>query len=56
MTAAPSQAEAVCAEARRTGIPLTRIGRMVSGAATVCVLGQDGVKLSLGTTGGWSHF
>jgi thiamine-monophosphate kinase len=55
MTAPPSRADAVRAETRRTGIPLTRIGRIVPGAATVRVLDRAGAPLSLGT-GGWSHF
>jgi len=53
--AAPGAATAVQDAARVAGVPVTRIGRMVEGAAEVAVRGADGRALAL-TRGGWSHF
>ena len=55
MTLPPDHADAMRAEAHRAGIPITRIGRMVPGLSTVCVLDSTGAPISLGP-GGWSHF
>lgn len=51
----PSRADALRAEATRTGIPLTRIGRLRAGPPEVRVLDAAGLPLALGV-GGWSHF
>ena len=37
------------------GVPVTRIGRFVSGAPQVSVRGADGAPMAL-AAGGWSHF
>ena len=55
MTLPPDHADAMRAEAHRAGIPITRIGRMVPGLSTVCVLDSTGAPIPLGP-GGWSHF
>ncbi len=51
----PGTAPAIAEAARATGVPVTRIGRMIAGEAEVQVLDADGRPLSL-TRGGWSHF
>lgn len=54
-TAAPEAAEAVRAAAARTGVPVTRIGRMVPGAPEVVARDTAGRALDV-ARGGWSHF
>ncbi len=52
---APLKAEAgLRAAARKTGVPVTRIGRIVAGSA-VRVLGPDGRAVPI-KAGGWEHF
>lgn len=55
LTAPPAHAPAVRAEASRVGIPLTRIGRLLTGPATVSAIAADGRPFALSATG-WSHF
>ncbi len=51
----PGAESALAAAAQATGIPVTRIGAVASGAAEVRVIGHDGAPLAL-SRGGWSHF
>jgi thiamine-monophosphate kinase len=53
-TAAPGDAAGVAAVADRTGVAITEIGRVVSGAG-VCVRDADGQQVTLSMPG-WSHF
>jgi thiamine-monophosphate kinase len=54
-TAPSSARERIGAIGVQLGLPLTRIGRMVSGQSTVRVLDEDGVPIELGATG-FDHF
>jgi thiamine-monophosphate kinase len=54
-TAAPSAATALQDAAAQADVPITRIGRMESGAPEVVVIGADGQALRP-AKGGWSHF
>jgi thiamine-monophosphate kinase len=51
----PGRVDALRQEAARTGVAVTRIGRMHPGSAEVVVRGAGGEVLTL-TQGGWSHF
>lgn len=53
-TAAPGRASDIAALGERTGVALTRIGRMVPGSG-VSVLAADGSRIETGR-GGWRHF
>jgi thiamine-monophosphate kinase len=53
----PADAPRLQRVAAEAGVPVTRIGRFMQGAAgAVTVLGCDGVPLALPGAGGWSHF
>lgn len=54
-TAAPEHAAAIEAAARRAGVPVYRIGRMVAGLSDVVVLDEDG-KVWLPPVRGYDHF
>lgn len=53
--AAPADRAAVAARAAAAGVPVTRIGRFVEGAAELAVNDADGRPMPL-ARGGWSHF
>ncbi|MCX7379018.1 MAG: thiamine-phosphate kinase [Alphaproteobacteria bacterium] len=56
LLAVPESREAeLRAAAVACGVPVTRIGRFVSGAPQVSVRGADGAPMAL-AAGGWSHF
>lgn len=55
LAAAPEMAGPITAVAVALRVPLTRIGRIVHGPATVEVRTPDGAPMALGA-GGWSHF
>lgn len=54
MAVAPGREPAFAADAARSGIPATRIGRFIGGGG-VCVLNAAGEALEF-ARGGWSHF
>jgi thiamine-monophosphate kinase len=51
----PSAEAALCAEAARAGISVTKIGRFVPGPPAITVRGPDGSPMKLSRPG-WSHF
>jgi thiamine-monophosphate kinase len=51
----PDRSDAIRQAAARAGIPVTRIGHLQAGPATVMVRQASGEPLTL-TKGGWSHF
>ncbi|MBR0649921.1 thiamine-phosphate kinase [Roseomonas terrae] len=53
--AAPEAQGPLREAASRADVPITRIGRMVSGPPAVSVTGADGQAINL-ARGGWSHF
>lgn len=55
MAVPPSRANALRADARRVGIQVRRIGRLLAGAPQVRVLDATGGQMNL-ASGGWSHF
>jgi len=54
-TAPPSAEPAVMAAAADAGIPVTRVGRVLSGPADIQVLDRSGQRLNL-PSAGWQHF
>ncbi|MBS0641441.1 MAG: thiamine-phosphate kinase [Acetobacteraceae bacterium] len=55
LAVAPERTAALRAAAHNAGVPVTRIGQLHAGAATVTVRRADGREMAL-ARGGWSHF